>query len=44
MSDPIDVLHFPDKIKNFKKAASFDELKVSTGEPRYFKDDKVLGI
>jgi internalin A len=34
----IDGLYFPDKIQNLKKAASFDELKVSTGEPRYFKD------
>lgn len=36
----IDGLYFPDKIQNLKKASSFDELKVSTGEPRYFKDNK----
>lgn len=35
-----DGLYFPDKIKNLKKAASFEELKVSTGEPRYFKDNE----
>lgn len=35
-----DGLHFPNKIQNLKKAASFEELKVSTGEPRYFVDDK----
>lgn len=34
-----DGLYFPDKIQNLKKATSFDELKVSTGEPRYFKDN-----
>lgn len=38
----IDGLYFPDKIQDLKKATSFDELKVSTGEPRYFKDDKGL--
>ncbi|MEZ4905096.1 MAG: hypothetical protein R2822_26755 [Spirosomataceae bacterium] len=36
----IDGLYFPDKIQNLKKAASFEELKVSTGVPRYFKDHK----
>lgn len=36
----IDGLYFPDKIQNLKKATSFDELKVSTGEPRYFKDNQ----
>lgn len=34
----IDGLYFPDKIQNLQKAASFEELKVSTGVPRYFKD------
>lgn len=34
----IDGLYFPDKIQNLTKASSFDELKVSTGVPRYFKD------
>lgn len=36
----IDGLYFPDKIQNLQKAASFDELKVSTGVPRYFKDNE----
>lgn len=34
----IDGLYFPDKIQNLTKATSFDELKVSTGKPRYYKD------
>ena len=36
----IDGLYFPDKVQNLKKATSFDELKVSTGVPRYFKDNE----
>lgn len=35
-----DGLHFPDKIKGLTKADSFKALKVSTGVPRYFKDDE----